>query len=1630
MVQAKAKRRGSSVRKFLAGVRRGYLPWMAQNLRNLHSNAVGSALSTMREVRISRHRPRRLERQGPMFEILEPRLLLSALPTPFATINIGSPAMADSAIYVSANNQWQVTGAGAGINGHADHFSYTAENWTGSGSLTADVGTVADTGANAQAGVMIRDTSAASSDFAAVMENPNGTISLEYRNGYGSSVIVSTTSTAINLAWVRLSETQSGNTDSFTGLYSTDGVNWTAINATPIGITFTQSTNLAGLAVASGNPSQSQTVNFNSFSATPANFTDQDIGTPGIAGSSTYDPSTGNWTVNGGGADIYGSGDQFNFASQSFTGNGSITAQATGQTDTNAWAKAGVMFRNTSATDSAFADVVATPGHGVVFQWRSSTGGGSSSTAITGIAAPVWVKLTRVGDKFTGYYSTDGTTWTQIGGSQTVDIAPTALAGLAVTAHNNSAVSTATFSHVAITDPSLPTGWSDADIGSPGLLGGASYDSSTGVWTVNGGGADIWGYGDQFNFASESFTGDGQIIAQVNSQTDTNVSAKAGVMFRNTSDPASAFADVIVTPGAGVEFQWRPLAYSKCFSANVTGVTAPVWVKLMRVGNNFSAFYSSDGTTWTQIGQTQYIAMNTSAMAGLAVTAHNNSALSTATFANVSVAPAAAAPSAVTNLAVAAVNAAQINVSWTDPNTAANETDLLIQRSIDDVNFTTVSMAAQGTTSYTDNALTGATTYYYRVLAENAGNLAAASNTASATTAASSLPAPWNTTAIGTTASSSYTASEGLFTINTQGNIAPDSHSAYYIGASTDSFGYVYQPLGTNGQIVAEAIGHADTGPWGKSGLMIRANGDADAAFAGIFITPGYGVVMLSRSAEGNTATDPGYDDGYSLAGEGTVWLKLTTENGVISGYISTDGTNWSLVGQVSGVALGTAPVVGLAADSGGLGSGSTAWFTHVSVGVITDPTLVPEMPYYLQAEAFSANDGRITWAPMQGATSFNVEESTDSGGTWQLAAGGGTTTDTYLPDNLAADTTYLFRVQAVGANGDSPYSQAVSMTTGTVSSWANYFAEAPGLGPIQSGLETSVSLGSAGGFVYASSWQNAMLTQLSGSVGVPQLGINYTIGDFSAATTGNGTFGASGVLLMPSLTSNNLGVNNNYADLRSDPDQTDEKDWITFSITLTDDTVSSNTLTQAPDSTPNPGNFYLATGGPDFTLSASVQSGGEGYENSPAQVQWNISGSTALPSSGDLADGTSTDITLDTSSNNYTYVLTASAGNDPSLSGTATVDIDVIHGQDIKGSITGENGQTQQQYSSDTGLTITDANVKAIPENQDALMQFQLEDGSVPNTQQALSDLAWVVQRNTQDNPALGTGAPAISWSESNPEQAETLIDMPGSFNIIAYADLSGTGFQSGEQVEVFHLAVIGMEITEVTTTTIPQSNIPAPVVQGNTVGFATAPAGTAAITETAQSITLIGGGPDETIGVDHVYVGWLQNLVTNTVSMQYGASAQGVGTYFSGYSTPILDANPGMTTFGNGLEDFGPNGGYQGATISEASDYDAPAINFDQTHDFGLSVGTLQAEALSGSWGFSDKLTMYSNDFTAFYSSFWDVEWHVNWIASWNGQQWQSLVSVGVSSSGAISGGGSPGITVGPSADELLSGQPTYNT
>ena len=149
-------------------------------------------------------------------------------------------------------------------------------------------------------------------------------------------------------------------------------------------------------------------------------------------------------------------------------------------------------------------------------------------------------------------------------------------------------------------------------------------------------------HADQFQFTSRNFTGNGSIIARVDSVENTNTWAKAGVMFRDSSAAGAMFADVVVTPSSGVSFQWRNATNGTCDYVQITGQTAPKWVKLTRSGNSFTAYYATTAGTpteanWIQIGTPQTIAMNSAATVGLAVTSHNNGNLCTSVFSNVSV---------------------------------------------------------------------------------------------------------------------------------------------------------------------------------------------------------------------------------------------------------------------------------------------------------------------------------------------------------------------------------------------------------------------------------------------------------------------------------------------------------------------------------------------------------------------------------------------------------------------------------------------------------------------------------------------------------------------------------------------------------------------------------------------------------------------------------------------------------------------------------------------------------------------------------------------------------------------------------------------------------------------------------
>jgi hypothetical protein len=172
----------------------------------------------------------------------------------------------------------------------------------------------------------------------------------------------------------------------------------------------------------------------------------QDIGAVGLNGSANY--SNGAFTISGAGADIQGTADAFRFVCLPVAGDCAIMARVTSQQNVNAWAKAGVMIRESMNTNAANVFMGVTPGNGTTWQSRPANGNTAWNNT-TGPSAPCWVMLTRTGNVFTGYRSADGVNWLRQG-IATNDMLATVYAGLAVSSHNAASLGSAVFDSVAV----------------------------------------------------------------------------------------------------------------------------------------------------------------------------------------------------------------------------------------------------------------------------------------------------------------------------------------------------------------------------------------------------------------------------------------------------------------------------------------------------------------------------------------------------------------------------------------------------------------------------------------------------------------------------------------------------------------------------------------------------------------------------------------------------------------------------------------------------------------------------------------------------------------------------------------------------------------------------------------------------------------------------------------------------------------------------------------------------------------------------------------------------------------------------------------------------------------------------
>jgi regulation of enolase protein 1 (concanavalin A-like superfamily) len=164
-------------------------------------------------------------------------------------------------------------------------------------------------------------------------------------------------------------------------------------------------------------------------------------------------------TLGASGADLWNAEDEGRFVYKTLTGDGSITAKVESLTNVQAWAKAGVMIRESDGADSVDAYMVTSAENGLTFQYRLETFAAAASDTATRSDAwinnndkPVWVRVERVGDQCNGYISLDGENWeASTSNPQTIPMIQSVKIGLCATSHDNNVSTVAVFSDITTT---------------------------------------------------------------------------------------------------------------------------------------------------------------------------------------------------------------------------------------------------------------------------------------------------------------------------------------------------------------------------------------------------------------------------------------------------------------------------------------------------------------------------------------------------------------------------------------------------------------------------------------------------------------------------------------------------------------------------------------------------------------------------------------------------------------------------------------------------------------------------------------------------------------------------------------------------------------------------------------------------------------------------------------------------------------------------------------------------------------------------------------------------------------------------------------------------------------------------
>ncbi len=680
---------------------------------------------------------------------------------------------------------------------------------------------------------------------------------------------------------------------------------------------------------------------------------------------------------------------------------GVITAEINGfTTGASTATSGGVTFLDSTEPSAAMASVVVSNSGSITFQWVSADGATEQSTVVTGITAPVQLRLVRWGSTLSAYYSyaTDDSGWIQIGTSQNVVFSnATILAGLTMSDPGGAATDGVLIGAQLLSSgiPSnLPQIAADVVVGTDENqqytvnLSSSEPSAITG-WSIT------WGDGVVTNSASGSTT------TYTHDYADTKGSYTISITAQTASGPISVTVPVQVSYVAPVSTAFGPATVleGQPYTLTLSPSTA--------AGDAISAWSvnwgdGTDGQPDIQIvsGTIGRVAHTFNpGVAAVVVTATvtdvNGSAADTI--------PVVVTPTAPTKLSVSLVTSASVALSWTGNSTIANA--MVIVASTNDGPYSPLLTVAGDAISAVVDGLQSNQNYSFEVIAE-AGTVASAPSNTVSTTTDVAVPAALNAIAV--------SKSEiDLTWIDSAGA------SGYAIDRSTD--GVTWSTLAS---VAASTTSYQDssvtgTGPYYYQIVAIGSAGNNSnpVATAPVYTLDGAALnpqaTFVSGSEIDLTWSDPsngtyGFNIQDSTNG-GTSWANVipttlaagSTSFAWVPASPFTPGTTYDLRVQILN------------------GSGSYANSGTVSLTVPAIPAPVTG----LTATTISSTQINLSWTDSTGGQTGFVLQRQDSGNvSWYTIATLAASAASFSDTTLAADTAYNYQIAASNANGDSAF--------------------------------------------------------------------------------------------------------------------------------------------------------------------------------------------------------------------------------------------------------------------------------------------------------------------------------------------------------------------------------------------------------------------------------------------------------------------------------------------------------------------------------------------------------------------------------------------------------------------------------